>query len=62
MRRSARHRTVADRVIGLVRGGFADFGGPFRWRVEALGEAGRHDALIKPTGKDPRDREDPTWD
>lgn len=30
----------------VVGGGFATFDGPFRWRVEALGETGRHEKLV----------------
>jgi hypothetical protein len=30
----------------VVGGGFATFDGPFRWRVEALGETGRHETLV----------------
>lgn len=29
----------------VVGGGFATLDGPFKWRVEALGEAGRHETL-----------------
>jgi hypothetical protein len=30
----------------VVGGGFAEFDGPFRWRVEALGHAGEHEGLV----------------
>jgi hypothetical protein len=30
----------------VVGGGFATFDGPFRWRVEAIGEVGRHEELV----------------
>ena len=30
----------------VVAGGVATFDGPFRWRIEALGEAGRHESLV----------------
>ncbi|MEP4079231.1 hypothetical protein [Haloferula sp.] len=30
----------------VVGGGFATFDGPFRWRVEAFGERGRHEKMI----------------